>query len=44
MGERDARNYGLDILKIVSMLGICVLHVLGRGGGIIGFNTFNGEV
>ena len=33
MGERtDARNYGIDLLRIACMLMVPVLHVLGQGG------------
>lgn len=28
----DTRNYGIDLLRIVSMFMVCVLHVLGAGG------------
>ncbi len=28
----DTRNYGVDLLRIVSMLMVCILHVLGAGG------------
>ena len=27
-----SRNYGIDLLRIVTMLGVCMLHVLGHGG------------
>ena len=27
------RNYGIDLLRILSMLMVIVLHVLGWGGG-----------
>lgn len=26
------RNYGIDLLKLFAMLGVVMLHVLGRGG------------
>lgn len=26
------RNYGIDLLRIVSMLAVCLLHILGQGG------------
>ncbi len=28
----DKRNYGVDLLRIVSMFMVCILHVLGAGG------------
>lgn len=28
----DKRNYGIDALRLISMLGVVALHVLGRGG------------
>ena len=37
MGEsniRDGRNYGIDLLKMTSMLMVVFLHLLG-GGGIL---------
>lgn len=30
--ETRARNYGIDLLRLISMLMIVVLHVLGQGG------------
>lgn len=32
MSEKRERNYGIDLLRIVSMLMVVVLHVLGQGG------------
>ena len=32
MAEVKTRNYGVDLLRIVSMLMVVVLHVLGQGG------------
>ena len=29
---KTSRNYGIDILRIVSILGVAFLHVLGHGG------------
>jgi len=26
------RNYGIDLLRIITMLGVCVMHILGHGG------------
>lgn len=31
-----SRNYGIDLLRIVSMFMICILHVIGVWGGGIG--------
>lgn len=31
-GQGSLRNYGLDLLRIVSMYMVCMLHVLGQGG------------
>ena len=30
--NKDSRNYGIDLLRIISMLGVVFLHVLGHGG------------
>lgn len=30
--ENNKYNYGLSLLKIISMLMICILHILGQGG------------
>ena len=30
--KNSSRNYGIDLLRIVSMLGVVFLHVLGHGG------------
>ncbi len=30
--KEDRRNYGIDLLRIVSMIMVLVLHILGRGG------------
>lgn len=32
MHERNDRNYGIDALRILSMMMVVVLHVLGKGG------------
>lgn len=32
MKAENNRNYGIDLLRIVSMLMICTLHILGQGG------------
>ena len=34
--DKSARNYGIDLLRIVSMLMVVVLHVLGHGGVLKG--------
>lgn len=36
------RNYGLDILRILSMLGIVGLHILGQGGILKELSSVNG--
>ena len=36
--EIDAsRNYGIDLLRIISMFGVCILHTLGKGLNIDSF-------
>lgn len=30
---KSERNYGIDLLRIISMLYVVVLHSLGQGGG-----------
>ena len=32
MSVKRERNYGIDLLRIVSMLMVVILHVLGQGG------------
>ena len=32
MEEKSNRNYGIDLLRIVSMFFIIILHTLGQGG------------
>lgn len=32
LNKQKGRNYGIDLLRIVSMFMICVMHVLGTGG------------
>ena len=32
LGQTKERNYGIDLLRIVSMFLVCILHVLGHGG------------
>lgn len=34
MVNRNQRNYGIDLLRIVSMMMICVLHILQQGGAM----------
>ena len=45
MAEKE-RNYGIDLLRITSMMMVITLHVLGRGGGLTGLKnlTFKGEI
>lgn len=40
----DTRNYGLDILKIVSMVFVVILHALGQGGVLEGGAGINKSV
>lgn len=35
---KTGRNYGIDMLRLVSMLFVVILHVLGHGGGNEGGN------
>lgn len=39
----NERNYGIDLLRIISMLSIVCLHILGHGGVLdnLNFNSFN---
>lgn len=39
--DRPVRNYGIDLLRIVSMIMIPVLHVLGRGGILSNSNALS---
>lgn len=39
--KQDTRNYGIDLLRIVSMLMVCVLHVLGGGGVLSATEPFS---
>jgi len=32
LNKQTGRNYGVDLLRIISMFMVCLLHVLGRGG------------
>ena len=32
LSKEDSRNYGLDVLKILSMVFVVILHALGQGG------------
>ncbi len=43
---KKERNYGIDLLRIISMLMVVILHVLGQGGilGNVSNLTFEGEV
>ena len=31
-GVQAERNYGIELLRIVAMLAVCLLHILGQGG------------
>ena len=44
--EKKERNYGIDLLKIISMLMVVILHVLGQGGILDSVTnlSFEGEV
>ncbi|MBO4323642.1 MAG: acyltransferase family protein, partial [Clostridia bacterium] len=33
--QENTRNYGIDLLRIVSMFMVCLLHVLGNGGVLL---------
>ena len=35
MEKKAARNTGLDLLRMVSMLMVAVLHILGQGGVMV---------
>lgn len=35
------RNYGIDVLRIISMLMVVILHVLGRGGVLSALDPFS---
>ena len=32
LSSMEERNYGIDLLRIVSMMMVVLLHVLGQGG------------
>ncbi len=32
--EKDSRNYGIDLLRILAMTMIIIVHILGHGGVI----------
>lgn len=42
-GAELKRQYGIDFLKIVSMLMIVLLHILNHGGILKGLNTFSAQ-
>ena len=29
-----SRNYGLDVARVVAIIGVIIMHVVGAGGGI----------
>lgn len=37
--NHSSRNYGIDLLRIVSMIGVVFLHVLGHGGLLYSYNS-----
>ncbi|MBR2861813.1 MAG: acyltransferase [Clostridia bacterium] len=37
--NKGTRCYGIDLLRIVSIIGVCFLHVLGHGGILASANT-----
>ena len=41
--DRQTRNYGIDALRILSMLMIVILHVLKHGGVLDSTETFSVE-
>lgn len=41
MERMDKRNYGIDLLRIISMLMVMILHVLGAGGVLSGAKTLS---
>ncbi len=46
LNEKRERNYGIDLLRLVSMFMIVILHVLGKGGVLnsVEILTFKGEL
>ena len=37
---KTSRNYGVDLLRIISMLGVVMIHILGHGGLLEGADSF----
>lgn len=37
--NHSSRNYGIDLLRIISMIGVVFLHVLGHGGLLHSYNS-----
>ena len=37
---KKERNYGIDLLRLISMLMVVILHILGYGGGLSGVENF----
>lgn len=37
------RHFGIDLLKCLSMIAICILHVMGHGGVLSSLRTINGN-
>ena len=40
---QHARNYGLDLLRMVAMLMVVVLHILGKGGVLSACEPLSGQ-
>ena len=43
IGVESKRKYGIDFLKIISMLMIVLLHILSHGGVLKGLNSFSAQ-
>lgn len=43
MGSKSERNYGIDLLRILSMYMICVLHVNGQGHAMLRISGYEGS-
>lgn len=43
IGVESKRQYGIDFLKIISMLMIVLLHILNHGGVLKGLNSFSAQ-
>ena len=40
---QHARNYGLDLLRMIAMLMVVVLHILGKGGVLSACEPLSGQ-